>query len=160
MFNFFFFFLIASRRHFEIAFRMFDLNGDGDVDSEEFETVVTLIRHQTSIGSRHRNHANTGNTFKVRWFFPHRLHPFVTYTFDTWLLFTSYRNSTNTNLPFLIGFLNVPFNYSGSQFGIGYVFLRAGYGSKINHREILRIPTAASKRNFEFRSKIYSLFFF
>lgn len=56
---------IASRRHFEIAFRMFDLNGDGDVDSEEFEKVATLVRHQTSIGSRHRDHANTGNTFKV-----------------------------------------------------------------------------------------------
>lgn len=57
--------LLASRRHFEIAFRMFDLNGDGDVDSEEFEKVATLVRHQTSIGSRHRDHANTGNTFKV-----------------------------------------------------------------------------------------------
>ncbi|KAK6630789.1 Calcium uptake protein 1, mitochondrial [Polyplax serrata] len=56
--------LSTSRRHFEIAFRMFDLNGDGDVDSEEFEKVATLIRHQTSIGSRHRDHANTGNTFK------------------------------------------------------------------------------------------------
>lgn len=44
---------------------MFDLNGDGDVDHEEFEKVATLIRHQTSIGSRHRDHANTGNTFKV-----------------------------------------------------------------------------------------------
>lgn len=44
---------------------MFDLNGDGDVDCEEFEKVATLIRHQTSIGSRHRDHANTGNTFKV-----------------------------------------------------------------------------------------------
>lgn len=55
----------ASRRHFEIAFRMFDLNGDGDVDSEEFEKVATLVRHQTSHGSRHRDHANTGNTFKV-----------------------------------------------------------------------------------------------
>lgn len=43
---------------------MFDLNGDGDVDSEEFEKVATLIRQQTSIGSRHRDHANTGNTFK------------------------------------------------------------------------------------------------
>lgn len=58
-------FVAASRRHFEIAFRMFDLNGDGDVDSEEFEKVATLIRQQTSIGSRHRDHANTGNTFKV-----------------------------------------------------------------------------------------------
>ena len=44
---------------------MFDLNGDGDVDNDEFEKVATLIRHQTSIGSRHRDHANTGNTFKV-----------------------------------------------------------------------------------------------
>ena len=44
---------------------MFDLNGDGDVDCEEFEKVATLIRLQTSIGSRHRDHANTGNTFKV-----------------------------------------------------------------------------------------------
>lgn len=56
---------LASRRHFEIAFRMFDFNGDGDVDCEEFEKVATLIRQQTSIGSRHRDHANTGNTFKV-----------------------------------------------------------------------------------------------
>lgn len=44
---------------------MFDLNGDGDVDSEEFQKVADLIRQQTSIGSRHRDHANTGNTFKV-----------------------------------------------------------------------------------------------
>ncbi|XP_055683652.1 calcium uptake protein 1 homolog, mitochondrial isoform X2 [Lutzomyia longipalpis] len=56
--------LSTSRRHFEIAFQMFDLNGDGDVDCEEFEKVATLIRQQTSIGNRHRDHANTGNTFK------------------------------------------------------------------------------------------------
>lgn len=60
-----FLYVLASRRHFEIAFRMFDLNGDGDVDSEEFEKVANLIRQQTSIGNRHRDHANTGNTFKV-----------------------------------------------------------------------------------------------
>uniref|UniRef100_A0A8D8TSK4 Calcium uptake protein 1 homolog, mitochondrial n=1 Tax=Cacopsylla melanoneura TaxID=428564 RepID=A0A8D8TSK4_9HEMI len=56
--------LSTSRRHFEIAFRMFDLNGDGDVDSEEFEKVATLIRQQTSIGSRHRDHANTGHIYR------------------------------------------------------------------------------------------------
>ncbi|CAD6997933.1 unnamed protein product [Ceratitis capitata] len=54
----------TSRRHFEIAFQMFDLNGDGDVDSEEFEMVADLVRQQTTIGSRHRDHAATGNTFK------------------------------------------------------------------------------------------------
>lgn len=59
------FYSTASRRHFEIAFRMFDFNGDGDVDSEEFGKVATLIRQQTSIGTRHRDHATTGNTFKV-----------------------------------------------------------------------------------------------
>ena len=31
--------LSASKRHFEIAFRMIDLNGDGDIDYEEFEKV-------------------------------------------------------------------------------------------------------------------------
>lgn len=66
MIIFIFIYFLASRRHFEIAFRMFDLNGDGDVDCEEFEKVATLVRHQTSIGSRHRDHANTGNTFKVK----------------------------------------------------------------------------------------------
>ncbi|XP_034940690.1 calcium uptake protein 1 homolog, mitochondrial [Chelonus insularis] len=56
--------LSTSKRHFEIAFRMFDFNGDGDVDSEEFSKVATLIRQQTSIGNRHRDHASTGNTYK------------------------------------------------------------------------------------------------
>lgn len=69
---------LASRRHFEIAFRMFDLNGDGDVDCEEFEKVATLVRHQTSIGSRHRDHANTGNTFKVK-IHIHILHLIILY---------------------------------------------------------------------------------
>ena len=55
----------ASHRHFEIAFQMFDLNGDGDVDAEEFAQVDALIRHNTSFGMRHRDHSATGSTFKV-----------------------------------------------------------------------------------------------
>lgn len=65
---------------------MFDLNGDGDVDSEEFEKVATLVRHQTSIGSRHRDHANTGNTFKVRISLSIKQKPFVFLFTDSELL--------------------------------------------------------------------------
>jgi len=56
--------LSTSRRHFEIAFRMFDLNGDGDVDYDEFDKVARLLRNQTSMGAKHRDHSNTGNTCK------------------------------------------------------------------------------------------------
>jgi len=56
--------LSTSKRHFEIAFRMFDMNGDGDVDAEEFDLVAQLLRQTTSVGTRHRDHGNTGNTFK------------------------------------------------------------------------------------------------
>lgn len=56
--------LSTSKRHFEIAFRMFDMNGDGDVDAEEFDLVAQLLRQTTSVGARHRDHGNTGNTLK------------------------------------------------------------------------------------------------
>jgi len=56
--------LSTSRRHFQIAFKMFDLNGDGNVDAEEFEQVTDLMRSHSSTGARHRDHGNTGSTFK------------------------------------------------------------------------------------------------
>ena len=66
---------------------MFDLNGDGNVDAkvgilvghrpfdysisngihfQEFEVVTNLMKSQSSMGARHRDHGNTGSTFKVR----------------------------------------------------------------------------------------------
>ncbi|XP_017486245.1 PREDICTED: calcium uptake protein 1 homolog, mitochondrial-like [Rhagoletis zephyria] len=42
----------VSRRHFEIAFRFFDENGDGDLEFEEFEKVQNAILSQTSIGQK------------------------------------------------------------------------------------------------------------
>lgn len=56
--------LSTSPRHFALAFRMFDLNGDGELDASEFAQVGTLIRSQTSVGARHRNHGNTGSTLR------------------------------------------------------------------------------------------------
>jgi len=38
-----FYIFAAPPRMFEIAFKMFDLNGDGDLEFEEFERVRTTI---------------------------------------------------------------------------------------------------------------------
>ncbi|XP_043911927.1 calcium uptake protein 1, mitochondrial isoform X2 [Protopterus annectens] len=57
--------LSTPQRNFEIAFKMFDLNGDGEVDMEEFEQVQSIIRSQTSMGMRHRDRSTTGNTLKT-----------------------------------------------------------------------------------------------
>ena len=56
---------------------MFDLNGDGNVDAREFENVTNLMRSQSSMGARHRDHGNTGSTLKginsglITYFFGH-----------------------------------------------------------------------------------------
>ncbi|XP_054154411.1 calcium uptake protein 1 homolog, mitochondrial-like isoform X2 [Oppia nitens] len=50
----------VSRRHFEIAFRMFDLNGDGDVEFDEFEKVQNAILSQTSVGKKLGSSSKTG----------------------------------------------------------------------------------------------------
>lgn len=56
--------LSTPPRNFQIAFKMFDLNGDGDVDRGEFDKVQEIVRAQTSMGSRHRDHAVTGSVMK------------------------------------------------------------------------------------------------
>lgn len=39
----------APQRNFEIAFKMFDLNGDGEVDLEEFEQVRPGVSNSTPL---------------------------------------------------------------------------------------------------------------
>ncbi|XP_036355976.1 calcium uptake protein 1, mitochondrial isoform X5 [Octopus sinensis] len=56
--------LSTPQRNFEIAFQMFDLNGDGNVDAEEFEKVQQIVMNQTSMGMRHRDRSTTGNVNK------------------------------------------------------------------------------------------------
>lgn len=53
--------LSTPPRNFEIAFRMFDINGDGELDLDEFNRVQEVIRNQTYVGMRHRDHAVTGS---------------------------------------------------------------------------------------------------
>uniref|UniRef100_A0A095A392 Calcium uptake protein 1-like protein, mitochondrial n=1 Tax=Schistosoma haematobium TaxID=6185 RepID=A0A095A392_SCHHA len=57
-------FLEAPRRQFEIAFRMFDINGDGELDINEFEVVRSVIMGTTAMGRRHRDNLTTGCTLK------------------------------------------------------------------------------------------------
>ena len=52
--------LSTPPRHFEMAFKMFDFNGDGSVDCAEFEKVQNILRSRTTVGKRHRDHSNTG----------------------------------------------------------------------------------------------------
>jgi calcium uptake protein 1, mitochondrial len=54
----------APTRHFEIAFQMFDLDGNGNIDIVEFENLQRIIRNQTSIGQRHRDTRMTGSVIK------------------------------------------------------------------------------------------------
>ncbi|UYV68460.1 MICU1 [Cordylochernes scorpioides] len=117
--------LSASRRHFEIAFQMFDLNGDGNVDYEEFEKVgcyqlwaqcgvnteddvvqvQTIIRNQTSIGMRHRDHGNTGNIYRgfssalASYFFGPHLDQKL--TIETFLTFQKQLQTEILNLEFM-----------------------------------------------------------
>lgn len=56
--------LSTPPRSIEIAFKMFDYNGDGILDLEEFERVTEVLRSNSHVGMRHRDHLVTGNTIK------------------------------------------------------------------------------------------------
>ncbi|CAK5081777.1 unnamed protein product [Meloidogyne enterolobii] len=55
--------LSASPSEFKLAFYVFDLNGDGELDRQEFERVQELILSQSNIGQRHRDHITGAGTF-------------------------------------------------------------------------------------------------
>ena len=87
--------LSTSRRHFEIAFKMFDLNGDGNVDAKEFEVVTNLMKNQSSMGARHRDHSvskhqiqsnssKTLNSFFLEYWKCIQRHQFWTYQLLFW----------------------------------------------------------------------------
>jgi Ca2+-binding EF-hand superfamily protein len=56
--------LSTPTRHFEIAFHMFDLDGNGNIDIDEFDQLQQIIRNQTSTGQRHRDTHMTGSVIK------------------------------------------------------------------------------------------------
>jgi len=46
--------LTTPKRNFEIAFRMFDLDGNGVVDADEFDKVTEIIMKGTSVAKKHQ----------------------------------------------------------------------------------------------------------
>jgi hypothetical protein len=56
--------LSTPKRYFQIAFQMFDFDGNEKFDFDEFTKLKNLIRTQTSIGQRHRDHSTTGNILR------------------------------------------------------------------------------------------------
>ncbi|XGW27855.1 hypothetical protein V3C99_008003, partial [Haemonchus contortus] len=57
--------LSTSPNDFALAFKIFDINGDGALDKEEFLKVQHLIMSQTTVGQRHRDHITPNSSFRV-----------------------------------------------------------------------------------------------
>ena len=55
--------LSTSPSEFKLAFHVFDLNGDGELDRQEFERVQELVLSQSNVGQRHRDHITGAGTF-------------------------------------------------------------------------------------------------
>ncbi|WKY03671.1 hypothetical protein Q1695_004989 [Nippostrongylus brasiliensis] len=58
--------LSTSPTDFALAFKIFDINGDGELDKEEFLKVQHLIMSQTTVGQRHRDHITPNSSFSVQ----------------------------------------------------------------------------------------------
>lgn len=46
-----------------MAFYVYDLNGDGELDEEEFAKVQDLVLNQSNVGQRHRDHVTGAGSF-------------------------------------------------------------------------------------------------
>ena len=57
----------APKRNFEIAFRMFDLDGNGVVDADEFDKVTEIIMKGTTVAKQHKTKKRQSNI--SRYFF-------------------------------------------------------------------------------------------
>lgn len=57
--------LSTSPNDFALAFKIFDINGDGELDKDEFLKVQHLIMSQTTVGQRHRDHITPNSSFRV-----------------------------------------------------------------------------------------------
>ena len=47
--------ILAPKRNFEIAFRMFDLDGNGVVDAQEFDKVIEIIMKERILSNSNSN---------------------------------------------------------------------------------------------------------
>lgn len=59
--------LTTPKRNFEIAFRMFDLDGNGVVDADEFDKVTEIIMKGTTVAKQHKTKKRQSNI--SRYFF-------------------------------------------------------------------------------------------
>ncbi|KAL3102006.1 hypothetical protein niasHS_003415 [Heterodera schachtii] len=55
--------LSTSPSEFKLAFHVFDQNGDGVLDQQEFARVQELVLSQSNIGQRHRDHKTGAGAF-------------------------------------------------------------------------------------------------
>ncbi|CAI2351448.1 unnamed protein product [Caenorhabditis sp. 36 PRJEB53466] len=57
--------LSTSHADFALAFKIFDVDGNGSLDKEEFTKVQQLIMSQTTVGQRHRDHVTPNTSYRV-----------------------------------------------------------------------------------------------
>ncbi|KAI1719725.1 EF-hand domain pair domain-containing protein [Ditylenchus destructor] len=51
---------------FRLAFHVYDLNGDGELDEFEFSKVQELVLKQSNVGQRHRDHVTGTGSFRAK----------------------------------------------------------------------------------------------